>query len=333
MLIHPRSRVIVLVACFLLLVICFFSSILLGYADTSFTSLIHSFTQFDGSNEQLIIQNVRVPRAIIASIVGASLAIAGLFMQVLTKNPLASPSVLGINAGASMLIVLSITFFHLQSPNATIWLSFIGATLSAVIVFGLSSIGKDGATPLKITLAGVSIAAMFSSITQGLLVTNEVALEQVLFWLAGSVQGRSLDSLQMVLPYIVIAWVVSIALGGKINTFMLGEDVSRALGQNTALLKTTLVVLVIILAGGAVSIAGPIGLVGIIVPQIVRMFVKNDYRWMIPFCGIFGAILLLLADVGSRYILMPEETPVGIMTAVIGAPFFIYLARKGGTVK
>ncbi|MEE6450123.1 iron ABC transporter permease [Gottfriedia acidiceleris] len=333
MLIHPRLKVIVLVIFILLLMICFFSSILLGYTHTSLTNLIHSFTQFNGSNEQLIIKNVRVPRAIIASIVGASLAIAGLLMQVLTKNPLASPSVLGINAGASMLIVFSLTFFHLQSPNATIWLSFIGATLSAVFVFGLSSIGRDGATPLKITLAGVSITAMFSSITQGLLVTNEVALEQVLFWLAGSVQGRSLDTLHMVLPYIVIAWVISLALGGKINTFMLGEDVSRALGQNTALLKTTLVVLVIILAGGAVSIAGPIGLVGIIVPQIVRTFIKNDYRWMIPFCGICGAILLLLADVGSRYILMPEETPVGIMTAVIGAPFFIYLARKGGTFK
>ncbi len=333
MLIHFRSRLIVLIACILLLVVCFFSSILLGYTDTSFTHLIHTFTNFNGSNEQLIIQNVRIPRAIIASVVGASLAIAGLFMQVLTKNPLASPSVLGINAGASMLIVLSITFFNLQSVSATIWLSFIGAALSSLFVFGLSSLGKDGATPLKITLAGVSIAAMFSSITQGLLVTNEVALEQVLFWLAGSVQGRSLDSLVMVLPYIIVAWVISLALGSKINTFMLGEDLSKALGQNTAMLKITLVVLVIILAGGAVSVAGPIGLVGIIVPQIVRMFVKNDYRWMIPFTGVVGAILLLLADIASRYLLMPEETPVGITTAVIGAPFFIYLARKGGTIK
>lgn len=333
MLIHFRSRLIVLIACILLLVVCFFSSILLGYTDTSFTNLIHTFTNFNGSNEQLIIQNVRIPRAIIASVVGASLAIAGLFMQVLTKNPLASPSVLGINAGASMLIVLSITFFNLQSVSATIWLSFIGAALSSLFVFGLSSLGKDGATPLKITLAGVSIAAMFSSITQGLLVTNEVALEQVLFWLAGSVQGRSLDSLVMVLPYIIVAWVISLALGSKINTFMLGEDLSKALGQNTAMLKITLVVLVIVLAGGAVSVAGPIGLVGIIVPQIVRMIVKNDYRWMIPFTGVVGAILLLLADIASRYVLMPEETPVGITTAVIGAPFFIYLARKGGSIK
>jgi len=333
MLIHFRSRLIVLIACILLLVVCFFSSILLGYTDTSFTNLIHTFTNFNGSNEQLIIQNVRIPRAIIASVVGASLAIAGLFMQVLTKNPLASPSVLGINAGASMLIVLSITFFNIQSVSATIRLSFIGAALSSLFVFGLSSLGKDGATPLKITLAGVSIAAMFSSITQGLLVTNEVALDQVLFWLAGSVQGRSLDSLVMVLPYIVVAWVISLALGSKINTFMLGEDLSKALGQNTAMLKITLVVLVIVLAGGAVSVAGPIGLVGIIVPQIVRMFVKNDYRWMIPFTGVVGAILLLLADIASRYVLMPEETPVGITTAVIGAPFFIYLARKGGTIK
>lgn len=333
MLISFKSRLTVLIGIILLLIICFFSSILLGYTDTSFTNLIDTFTNFNGSNEQLIIQNVRIPRAIIAIVVGASLAIAGLFMQVLTKNPLASPSVLGINAGASMLIVLSITFFNTQSVSATIWLAFIGATLSSLFVFGLSSLGKDGATPLKITLAGVSIAAMFSSITQGLLVTNEVALEQVLFWLAGSVQGRSLDSLQIVLPYIIIAWVISLSLGAKVNTFMLGEDISKALGQNTALLKITLVILVIILAGGSVSIAGPIGLVGIIVPQIVRMFVKNDYRWMIPFTGLVGGILLLLADIASRYILMPEETPVGIMTAVIGAPFFIYLARKGGTVK
>jgi len=333
MLTHHRSRIVLLVACILILIASFFSSILLGYTDTSFKNLIHSFTRFNGSNEQLVIQNVRFPRAIIASVVGASLAIAGLFMQVLTKNPLASPSVLGINAGASMLIVLSITFFNLHSVTATIWLAFLGAALSSLFVFGLSSLGKDGTTPLKITLAGVSIAAMFSSITQGLLVTNEVALEQVLFWLAGSVQGRSLDSLVMVLPYIVVAWLISLAIGGKINTFMLGEDLSKALGQNTALLKGILVFLVIVLAGGAVSVAGPIGLVGIIVPQIVRVFVKNDYRWMIPLCGLFGAILLLLADIGARYLIMPEETPVGIMTAVIGAPFFIYLARKGGTVK
>ncbi|WP_047983416.1 FecCD family ABC transporter permease [Ornithinibacillus californiensis] len=305
------------------------ASIILGLTKITPQMVIDSFYHFDGSKEHIIIQDTRLPRALIAATVGACLAIAGTIMQGLTNNPLASPSLFGVNAGASFFVVLGISFLGVTSLTSFTWLAFTGAALSTVIVYVLGSMGRDGLTPIKITLAGAAIAALFSSLTQGMLTLNERALDQVLFWLAGSVQGRELEILIAVLPYILIGWVAALTIGGQINVLSMGEDMAKGLGQKTILVKIFGGLIVVLLAGGAVAVAGPIGFLGIIIPHVARWLVGIDYRWVIPYSGILGAILLLLADIGARYIIMPMEVPVGVMTALIGVPFFIYIARRG----
>jgi iron complex transport system permease protein len=313
----------------LLLITTIWMSIIYGYTDTSWKIAIEAFMNNNGSNAHIIIETVRLPRALIAAAVGASLAMAGALMQALTKNPLASPGIFGINAGAGFFIVLFVTFFQVHSLQVFTWLAFSGAALAAAIVFIISAVGKDGATPLKLTLAGTAVAALFASLTQGMLAANEKALEEVLFWLAGSVAGRKLEMLTAVLPYFIVGWIGSLLLAQKVNILMMGDDVAKGLGQRTNAVKVGAALLVVLLAGSSVAVAGPIGFIGIIVPHIARALVGIDHRWVLPYCALIGAILLIAADIGARYILMPREVPVGIVTAFLGVPFFVYIARRG----
>ncbi|MDM5330401.1 iron ABC transporter permease [Neobacillus sp. CF12] len=316
------------IAIFILLLL-MAASIVYGYTDTTWKMAIDALTNFDGSNEHIVIQSVRIPRAFIAAAVGASLAISGVLMQTVTKNPLASPDIFGVNAGAGVAVVIAVTVFSVGSLQLFTWLSFAGAAVAAISVYAIGSVGREGLTPMKLTLAGAAMTALFASFTQGILVLNEAALEQVLFWLAGSVAGRSLDNLIAVLPYLIGGWIISLIIATKMNVLSMGEDVAKGLGLNTALLKITIGIVVILLSGGAVAVAGPIGFIGIVVPHLTRSIVGIDHRWVIPFSGLLGGVLLLAADIASRYILMPQEVPVGVMTAIIGTPFFIYIARKG----
>ncbi|MDG4657400.1 iron ABC transporter permease [Ectobacillus antri] len=324
-----RAKTIGLVVCAILLIYCIWASIIYGYTDTNSHTAIQAFINPNGSNKHIIITTVRLPRAFIAAAVGISLALAGALLQVLMKNPLASPDIMGINAGASFFIVVAVAIFSVQSIQAFTWIAFAGAAIAAMIVYIISSFGREGLTPIKFTLAGVAMGAFFASFTQGLLVLNETALDQVLFWLAGSVQGRKLEMLTHVFPYLVLAWVGTVIMSGKINILMMGDDISRGLGQRTLLFKGILAALVVLLAGGSVAIAGPISFIGVVVPHFARALIGTDYRWVIPYSAMLGGILLLLADISARYILMPQEVPVGVMTAFIGTPFFIYIARKG----
>ncbi|MEK9197034.1 FecCD family ABC transporter permease [Ureibacillus sp. FSL E2-3493] len=328
---HSKNgKVAGLVLGVILLLIVNFLSLVLGYTDLTFHTVIDAFSHFDGSNEHIIIQDVRLPRALIGTVVGASLAIAGALLQALTRNPLASPDILGFNAGASFFIVVALMLFSISSLQATTWIAFLGAMIAGLLVYFLGSVGREGMTPIKMTLSGAAIAALFGSLTQGLLVMDESALDQMLFWMSGSVQGRELAILLSVLPYIIIGVVIALVIASKINILTMGDDVAKGLGQRTGFVKLVTGLAIILLAGGSVAIAGPIGFIGIVVPHIVRTVVGIDYRWMIPYCAIVGGIFLVIADIGARYVLMPEEVPVGIMTALVGIPFFIYIARKGG---
>ncbi|MCP3773096.1 iron ABC transporter permease [Paenibacillus sp. MZ04-78.2] len=314
----------------LILLGCFVSSVLFGATQYEWSTAWSSMFHYDESvNDQIILRTTRVPRACIAAAVGASLAIAGVLMQTLTRNPLASPSVLGVNAGASFLVVLAAVTFSVSSLPTLMWIAFIGAALGAVTVYMLGSIGRDGLTPLKIVLAGSAMTALFSSFTQAVLVLNQQGIGTVLFWLTGTIAGRSPDFLITVLPYMVIAWIAAWLLSKDMNLLQMGEETAKGLGQKTLLVKSLAGIFIIVLAGCSVSVAGPIGFIGIVIPHISRFFGGMDHRWVIPYCGVLGAILLMLADIGARFIAIPEEMPVGVMTAVIGVPFFIYIARKG----
>jgi iron complex transport system permease protein len=326
---HTGQRWAGLFIAIIILLFLMAASIVYGYTDTTWKTAIDALTNFDGSNEHIVIQSVRIPRAFIAAAVGASLAISGVLMQTVTKNPLASPDIFGVNAGAGVAVVIAVTVFSVGSLQLFTWLSFAGAAVAAISVYAIGSVGREGLTPMKLTLAGAAMTALFASFTQGILVLNEAALEQVLFWLAGSVAGRSLDNLIAVLPYLIGGWIISLIISTKMNVLSMGEDVAKGLGLNTALLKITIGIVVILLSGGAVAVAGPIGFIGIVVPHLTRSIVGIDHRWVVPFSGLLGGVLLLAADIASRYILMPQEVPVGVMTAIIGTPFFIYIARKG----
>ncbi|MEW9700637.1 FecCD family ABC transporter permease [Paenibacillus sp. SI8] len=309
------------------------ASMMFGLKHYSPVQIIASFTHFDQSNEAIIIQSVRIPRALIAALVGGSLAVAGALMQAITRNPLASPSIFGINSGAAFAIVLSVGFFHVTSLSHFVWVAFLGAAVSSALVYGLGSLGRDGLTPMKITLAGAAMTAFFAALTQGILLANGKAFDQVLYWLVGSIEGRTMAMLQSVYPYVLIAWVGALILSPHMNVLSMGDDVAKGLGQRTVLVKFFTAVVIVVLAGGSVAVAGPIVFIGIIIPHIVRYLVGIDYRWVIPYCAILGGILLVGADIGARFIIMPKEVHVGVTTAILGVPFFIYIARKGGLLK
>jgi len=325
-------RTLGLIAACCVLALLMVGSLKFGLHTYSWNQITDSFSNMQ-SNDAIIIQSVRIPRALIAALVGGSLAVAGALMQAITRNPLASPSIFGINAGAAFAIVLSVGFFQVSSLTQFTWIAFLGAAVSSTLVYGLGSLGRDGLTPMKITLAGAAITAFFGALTQGILLGNNKAFDQVLYWLVGSVEGRTMAMLQSVYPYILIAWVAALILSPHINVLAMGDDVAKGLGQKTVLIKFITAVIIVILAGGSVAVAGPIVFVGIIVPHIVRFFVGIDHRWVIPYCAILGGILLVGADIAARFIIMPKEVHVGVTTAILGVPFFIYIARQGRLLK
>ena len=320
----------VLIICCVLLIVAFILSVALGQTSIPFQLVYDAFFNYDASNsEHVIIRTSRFTRAVVATVVGASLAIAGALMRALTRNPLAAPDILGVNAGALFFIVCAITFFSMDSLIHYMWVAFLGAGIAGVLVFFLGSLGRDGLTPIKIVLAGAAISALFISFTQGLLVIDEQGIQSVLFWLAGSVSGRNLDMLLPVLPFIVLGGSIAFFMGRPINILQSGDDIAKGLGQRTILTKVVMGIIVILLAGGSVAVAGSIGFIGLIVPHMAMGLVGTDYRWIIPFSAVIGSTLLLLADIAARFVIMPLEMPIGVMTAFIGAPFFIYIARRG----
>lgn len=304
-------------------------SIAFGVTNIPIPTVWESFISFNGSNEHLIITTARLPRALIAAAVGGSLAVAGAVMQVITRNPIASPSTLGVNSGAAFFIVMAAGWLGVSGLQTFTWFALIGAAVSGGIVLMLGSIGKDGMTPVKITLAGASIAAFFHSLTQGLMLSDGKMFDQVLVWLVGSVAGREMVQLTAVWPYMAAGMVIALLLSRQLNVLSMGDEIAQGLGQKIAYARLMSAAAIILLAGGAVAAAGPIAFVGIIIPHIVKYWVGNDYRWILPYSAVLGALLLVAADLGSRYIAMPKEVPVGVVTAIIGVPFFVYIARKG----
>ncbi|MBE9180600.1 iron ABC transporter permease [Oculatella sp. LEGE 06141] len=321
-------RLLGLIVGILLLALCFVVSITLGAAEITPNTVWQSLVAFDGSTNHLIITTVRLPRALIALSVGAALAVAGSLMQGLTQNALADPGILGISAGAALAVVASTFMFGSLSVQSYTWIAFAGGAIAAIAVYLLGSVGRRGITPLKLILAGAVLSYLMAALTTGILILSQRTLDDIRFWLAGSVAGRDLNNLVQVFPYILIGLVLAFSLGKQITALTLGEDVAKGLGLRTGWVKAIAAIVVVLLAGSAVSLAGPIGFIGLIVPHIVRFWVGADYRWLLPYAAIWGAMLLSLTDLAARLVIKPQELPVGIMTALIGAPFFIYLARS-----
>ncbi|HEY9619990.1 MAG TPA: iron ABC transporter permease [Crinalium sp.] len=322
------SRVIGLFVGFLLLCACLFFSITLGAADVTPDVVWNALFAFDGSPHHLIITTVRLPRVLVAFVVGAALGVAGSLMQGLTRNALADPGILGISAGATFAVVATTFWWGTGSTQGYTWAAFAGGAIAAVAVYTLGSLGRSGMTPLKLILAGAVLTYLLSALTTGILVLNQRTLDEIRFWLAGSVAGRDFNNLLSVLPYIGIGLITAFCMGKQITILTLGEDVAKGLGLRTGWIKAMAAIAVVLLAGSAVALSGPIGFIGLVIPHIVQAWVGVDYRWILPSAAIWGAVLLATADLAARLIIKPQELPVGIIMALIGAPFFIYLARS-----
>lgn len=311
----------------LLLIALLLWSITLGAAEITPQVVYTALFNYDPAQyDQLIIQTVRLPRVVAGVIVGAALAVAGALMQGLTRNPLADSGLLGINAGAAFAVVLLVTLTSAPALSSYALAALIGAGLAATFVYGIGAL-SGGATPLRLTLAGVILTAFVTSLTTAILIEDQETLEQIRFWTAGSLAGRDFAIIAQTTPLIGVGLVGALLISPQITTISLGEDVAKGLGQNTLIVRSIAAVLVVLLAGGAVALAGPIGFVGLVIPHVARFIAGVDYRWIIPYSALLGGMLVTLADVAARVVLRPLELPVGVMLALVGAPFFIYLAR------
>lgn len=326
--VYSPSYLLAMLALFALLLMAMGFSLAIGAVDIRATTVWHAITTPSEEFKELIVRTVRLPRMLSGAVIGMALAVAGALMQGLTRNPLASPGILGINAGAAFAVVCALVF--LGSPPLLTFALFaaLGAGLSAVFVYLLASMGTGGATPMKLTLAGAIFTAFLSAITTAILIFDEETLDQVRFWTAGSLAGRDFLILANTAPYIFVGLFIAVMLGKHITTLSLGDDVASGLGQNTKRIKQFAFIAVILTAGGATALAGPVGFVGLIVPHITRFLVGTDYRRILPASALLGAIIVTFADMLARFLIRPQELPVGIVMGLIGAPFFIYLARK-----
>lgn len=325
----PSHKSLGLLACLVITGLAGMASIALGQTPMTVDTVVDALLFYDPTvTEHIIVRSNRLNRAILAMLVGASLALAGTLMQAMTRNAMASPSLFGINAGALFFVALAFTFLSLTRMVYFIAFAFAGAAVAGVMVYLLGMRGPGGSSPVRIVLAGAAMTALFVAFTQGLLILNQESLDGILYWLGGSVAGKSLDTLAPFLPFFFGALILMTLMVRQINLMMLDDDVARSLGQRVVATRVLLGIVIVILAGGSVALAGVIGFIGLIVPHLARGLFGRDHRWVLPASALLGAALLLAADTLSRFIVPPQEIPVGALTALVGTPFFIYVARK-----
>ncbi|USX56575.1 iron ABC transporter permease [Lentzea sp. HUAS12] len=277
----------------------------------------------------LIVQTLRVPRTVLAVVAGIGLGVAGALIQGHTRNPIADTGLLGVNSGASFAVVLAVSLFGLQSPLQYMWFAFLGAAAAGVVVFGLSSLGRGAGNPLTLALAGQGVTLFLAAMTTAVALGSTQALDVLRFWNAGSVQGVGFDVIWVAAVFVGVGLVLALLNLPAINLLNLGDDVARGLGVNIAAGRTIGVVAVTLLAGAATAACGPIAFLGLMVAHIARWFTGPDYRWLVPYAGLLGAIVLLLGDIAGRLVARPAELQAGIVIALIGAPFFAVLVWLG----
>ena len=290
--------------------------------------VIAAFTAFEDSDAHTIVRELRVPRTEVGLLVGAALGACGALMQGVTRNPLAEPGILGINAGAAFAVVVAIFLLGVTSVAGYAWFALLGAGIAALLVFALGASGRDGATPIKLALAGAVLSAMLVALTSAVLVLDVRTLDDFRFWVVGSIAGRDAGVALAVAPFIGAGLALALVAGRWLNALALGDDVARSLGQRVGRARAAAAAGFVLLAGGAVAAAGPIAFVGLTVPHAARALVGPDYRWIVPYSIVLGALLLLASDVAGRVIARPAELEVRIVTAAVGAPAFIWLVRR-----
>nr|WP_246516627.1 iron ABC transporter permease [Salicibibacter cibarius] len=322
--------VIIMFAGTSLLICAILLSISLGAASITPMTVWEAIVNYDESltNHQ-IIHEIRLPRVAGAILVGSFLAVSGALMQGMTRNPLAEPSIIGITDGAALALAIMFAFFPSVPYTGSLLAAFIGAGVGTALVFLVGALAKGGLTPAKLALAGVTIGAFLSAISSGIAIYFDVA-QDLSFWFAGGLANIDWPRVQLMLPVAMIGMAIALWLARSITILSLGKDVAQGLGQRTGIVRTMGIVAVMLMTGAAVAVAGTIGFIGLIIPHITRALVGLDYRYIVPCSAILGSLLLIVADILARLVNAPYETPVGAITALVGVPFFLYLARREG---
>lgn len=274
-----------------------------------------------GNVDHAVIRGQRVPRTLIALLAGAALGLAGVLSQGITRNPLADPGLLGLNAGAALGIVVAATAFGVSSPIGSVWFAFLGAAVAALTVFAVGH-GR----PVQLALAGATLTALLTPISNLVLFRDVDALNDLRFWAVGALNGRDLDAVSVLWPFIAVGACLAVVVAHRLNGLALGDDVAAALGQGVGRTRAMAGIAIIALAGAATALAGPIALVGLAVPHAARRLVGTDYRWLVPLCALLGPMMLLVADIVGRLV-KSDELEAGVVAAIIGAPVLIAVAR------
>ena len=322
-----RRRVVWLIVLLAVVAVVCVMSVTFGNRTVSLPDIVAGLTGDIESNNAAAVAR-RVPRTILALLVGAALAVSGAVMQGVTRNPLADPQILGINGGASLAVVTGLAFFGVTSAVGYIWLAMLGAALAALFVYTIGSLGRGGASPLKLALAGAATAVAVSSLISAILLPRIDVMSVFRFWQIGGVGGATVDNILLVIPFLVVGFVICLASSGALNALALGDELATGLGEKVRTARLFSALGAVILCGAATAVAGPIGFVGLIVPHICRLIVGPDHRWLLPVSALVGGGLLTIADVVGRVIARPQEVEVGVVTALIGAPFFIAIVRR-----
>ncbi|MFD9880902.1 FecCD family ABC transporter permease [Streptomyces alboflavus] len=319
------SGLLVLVGVLLLLVVL---STWIGTKDTSLGQVWSALWHDDGSYTTDVVRELRLPRTLVGLMVGAALGVAGAVMQATTRNPLADPGLLGVNAGASAAVVFGIGVVGLSSFTSLVWFAFLGAAVATVLVYVLGASGRAGPTPVRLALAGAAVSASLGGLIGGLTVFNAASYDYMRFWMVGSLAGRDTGLVRDLLPFVAVGLLLALLMARPLNALALGDELGKALGTRVARTRLVAVVAVTLLCGAATAAAGPIGFVGLVVPLVARWLTGPDLRWVLPYSMLLAPILLLVSDILGRVILPEGELEVGAVTALVGAPVFIAMVRR-----
>lgn len=324
-----RSRVIVLcVGSILSIALCILASLALGARYITFREVMNALFHGDNTSFHALIVRERIPRTIFSIIAGASLGVSGALMQAITRNPIADPSILGVNTGASLFVVSGIAFFNINTAGQYIWFALAGAALTAVFVYGIGSLGSGGATPIKLALAGAATSAALSSLVSAIMLPRTEVMNAFRFWQVGSVSGANWEGIITVSPFLIVGIVIGIFATPALNALALGDDVATGLGVRTGLIRIIGSFAGVLLCGATTALAGPIGFVGLMIPHTMRLICGPNMRYIVPMSAIGGAILLTISDIIGRLIGNPGELEAGIITAFFGAPILIIIAMR-----
>lgn len=327
-------RALAVVALGALLFVAVLMSLAVGAKSIPTRVVIEAFTNFDPSSaDHLVVRELRLPRTIVGLLVGVALGVSGAVMQAVTRNPLADPGILGVNAGASFAVVIGIFAFGIGTTLGLVWFAFAGAALASVIVYLLGSVGRGGATPVRLALSGAALSSLLFAFTRAITLLDEATLDQFRFWAVGSLAGRDGDVVRSIVWFVVAGVLLAAGLTRPLNAMGLGDDAAAGLGVRVGLTRGLSGLAIVLLCGAAVAACGPIAFVGLVVPHAVRSLVGPDQRWMVAGCALAGPLLLIACDTIGRVVARPGEVQVGIMTAALGGPAFVLLVRRARMVQ